>query len=346
MTSTTEPHALNKARFSRRQFIKIMALAGGLVGLGAGLDRAPSSGGVQRVQETRLLLGTVANLTVIADDPGTARAAIRASFERMASLEAVFSRFRPDSQLTALNTAGRLDAPDPALRDVLARAVEYGDLTGGAFDVTVEPVLALYRARAAQGRLPDTAELAQAEALVDYRRIALDAERVTFSQPGMAITLDGIAKGHIIDAGAAVFAGYGFDRVLVELGGDMQALGRAGGRPWQVGIQPPRAGDAEFAAVTQLDNRALATSGDYMNAFTPDFRLNHILDPHTGVSPLALSGASVIASTACDADALATAMMVLGPVEGLALVERLAGVEALLIGKDGSLTRSAGFPQV
>ncbi|HML22398.1 MAG TPA: FAD:protein FMN transferase [Aggregatilinea sp.] len=343
--SNPESSALNKTRFSRRQFIKITALAGGVVALGGvGLDLARSPG-VQRVQETCLLLGTVANLTVISDDPGTARAAIRASFERMAALEGIFSRFRADSQLTALNTTGRLDAPDPALRDVLARAVEYGDLTGGAFDVTVEPVLALYRARAVENRLPDADELARAEALVDYRRIALSADRITLDQPGMAVTLDGIAKGYIIDTGAAVFVGYGFDRVMVELGGDMQALGSAGSRPWQVGIQPPRAGDAEFAAVTQIDNRALATSGDYMNTFTPDFRLNHILDPHTGASPLALSSASVIAPTACDADALATAMMVLGPVDGLALVERLVGVEALLIAKDGSVTRSSGFPE-
>jgi thiamine biosynthesis lipoprotein len=344
MTSKIESSALKKS-LSRRQFIKITALAGGVAALGgAGLDLARSPG-IHRVQDTRLLLGTVANLTVISDDPGTARTAIRASFERMAELEGIFSRFRADSQLTTLNTTGRLDAPDPALRDVLARSIEYSVLTEGAFDVTVEPVLALYRTRSAEGRLPEADELAQAEALVDYRHLALGTDRVTLAKPGMAVTLDGIAKGYIIDAGAAVFVGYGFDRVMVELGGDMQALGSAGSRPWQVGIQPPRAGDAEFAAVTQIDNRALATSGDYMNTFTPDFRLNHILDPHTGASPLALSSASVIAPTACDADALATAMMVLGPVDGLALVERLAGVEALLIGKDGSVTRSSGFPE-
>ncbi len=328
------------SRLSRRQFIRITAAAGLLVAGGVGLAELTRS--TERIHETRLLLGSIANLTVISADAVHARAAVNAAFERMAALEDVFSRFRPESQLSQLNANGVLSNPHPELTAVLTKAVAYGDLTDGAFDVTVEAVLKPYREAAKTGGLPNDAVIAAARGLVDYRQIDLRTDVIRLNRPGMALTLDGIAKGYIIDAGATVLREYGFEQVMVELGGDLQTYGNTAGHPWQIGIQQPMAGASPLVA--HLVHAAMATSGDYMYTFTPDRRLHHIIDPHNGVSPDELSSASVIAPTACDADALATSLMVLGANAGLALVARLPDVEALVISKQGSIRQSANFP--
>ena len=333
-------------RLSRRQFIRMTAIAGLFAASGAGLAARLATPAV-RTQETRLLLGSIANLTVISPYPDQAQAAIAASFDRMAALEDVFSRFRPHSALSQLNSDGYISEAHPALREVLVKAVDYGHLTRGAFDVTVEPVLRLYREATKTGKLPEPSAVVAAQELVDYRRIAIAGDSVRLGKSGMAVTLDGIAKGYIIDAGVNALREYGFEQVMVELGGDLQAHNDAGSRPWQVGIQQP-VPDTDTVAntplVTQVTNRALATSGDYQYTFTPDRRLHHIIDPDSGISPGELASASVMARTACDADALATAIMVMGAQAGLALVEGLPDTAALVISKQGAVHFSARFP--
>ena len=328
------------SRLSRRNFIRLtagLAVAGG-VGL-AELARAARS--AERVQEARMLLGSIAHLTVISPDGARARAAINAAFDRMGAFEDVMSRFRPHSQLSQLNASGVVTNPHPALKTVLTKAVAYGDLTGGAFDVSVEAVLRYYRGASQRGSLPDADVIAAARELVDYHQISIGDDAIRLNRHGMALTLDGIAKGYIIDAGAAVFREYGFEQVIVELGGDLQAYGSAEQRAWQVSIEQPQGG---APLVAQIVNRALATSGDYLYTFTPDRRLHHIIDPLNGVSPDELSSVSVIAPTACDADALATALMVMGSTAGLALIDRLPDTEALVISKRGVIRTSANFP--
>ena len=332
-------------RLSRREFIRLTACAGLALAGGVGLaELARSRQAVDQVQETRMLLGSLAHLTVISPNSAQARAAVTAAFDQMTALEDVFSRFRPDSQLSQLNTNGRLSNPPASFKAVLTKAVAYGDLTGGAFDVTVEAVLRQYRGAAQAGTLPSTEQIDAAQQLVDYRQIAITDSAISLTRPGMAVTLDGIAKGYIIDAGAQVLREHGFEQVLVELGGDLQTYGTADAHPWQVSIEQPDRAAASTPIRAQLVNRALATSGDYQYTFTPDRRLHHILDPHSGVSPDELSSASVIAPTACDADALATALLVMGADAGLALIARLPDFEALVISKQGSIRQSAHFP--
>lgn len=333
------------ARLSRRQFIRMTAIAG-LVTASGGLlfNLARSGPRAERIQETRMLLGSIAHLTVISADRDRARSAVVAAFDRMAALEDVFSRFRPHSQLSLLNTAGSLSDPHPELKTVLTKAVWYGDLTGGAFDVTIEPVLRRYRQSAVAGTLPNQEQIAAARQLVDYRQIEIADDMIRLNWPGMAITLDGIAKGYIIDAGVAVLREFGFEQVLVELGGDLQTYGNAATHPWQVTIQQPTGMVSGPPIIAQLVRRAMATSGDYQYTFTPDRRLNHILDPHTGVSPDELSSATVVAPTACDADALATSLMVMGADAGLAMITVQPDAEALVISKSGVVRRSVHFP--
>jgi FAD:protein FMN transferase len=328
---------------SRRRFLRITATAGVLLAGGAGLAHNLAASR-QRVAESRLLLGGLANITLISDQPQQARVAITAAFDRMEALEAIFSRFQPQSQLSRLNAAGQLSAAHPALREVLTRAVDYGELTHGAFDITIEPVHRLYRQHAQNGELPKASAVQAARQLVDYRQIEISGDTVRLGMAGMAITLDGIAKGYIVDQGAAALREHGFESVLVELGGDLHTLGGAGDRPWQIGIRQPTPEPAARELVAQLRGAALATSGDYLHTFTPDRRLHHILEPDSGLSPGELASASVMATTTCDADALSTALLVMGAARGLDLIDRLAGVEALVIAKDGAVQPTPGFP--
>jgi thiamine biosynthesis lipoprotein len=336
----------NRSRLSRRQFLKITAISSAFAGLGAlGIDALHDDLQIRRVQTTRLLLGTVANITLITDRTHDAEAAIEAAFFNMTALERVMSRFQPDSQLSHINASGEVRDPHPALVDVLRQAVYYGDLTGGAFDVTIEPVLALYRGYARTGQLPPPEEIDRQRALVNYHDLVIGAEHIRLRQPGMAITLDGIAKGYIIDQGAGELRRRGFGEVLVELGGDMQAWGSAGDRPWQIGLQSPRKTMADQTRrVTHIQDCALATSGDYMQPFTPDFRLHHILNPRTGASSPELSSASVIAPTACDADALATAAMVLGADKVTQLLITLPDTAGAFVDKAGRWHQTPNFP--
>ncbi len=331
-------------KLSRRQFLSITASAGLLLAGGLGVASRSKAQAAEAFRDSRLVMGSIANLTIISTDAAQARAAISAAFDRMQGLEAVLSRFREQSQLSQLNTVGWLTDAHPALVEVLTRAVAYGHLTGGAFDVSIEPVHKLYREQALLGKLPTHNDVEAARQYVNYRAIEINPGSVRFKQAGMAVTLDGIGKGYIIDQGAAVLREYGFDNVLVEIGGDMNALGQPAERPWQISIEQPDTALAQQPLIAHLSSIALATSGDYLNSFTVDHRLNHILDPQSGISPLELASASVIAPTACDADALATALIVMGKARGLELAEQLEDVEALVIAKKGAIHQTADFP--
>lgn len=282
-------------------------------------------------------MGTRVHLTVVGADADAAQAALEATFGAMARLIAVFDHRQPTSALAELNRTGRLASAPAELRDVLQRALAYGALTGGAFDVTVKPLL-----DARRDGSPDPARL---RARVDYREVHVGESGIWLGIPGAEITLDGIAKGRVIDGGLEALRQLGFSNTLVEAGGDLRTAGpRADGAPWQVGIAHPRKTETgEILTVLGLLNRAVATSGDYMNAFTADFGQHHIIDPRTGSSPLELASATALAATAMDADALSTSLMVLGAEEGLALAERLAGVEAVLVTKDMRVLKTRGL---
>lgn len=324
---------------SRRQFLKITAAAGGLIAAG-GVLGWKVAGSASPVHETRTLMGTLINLTVVAAHESQGRAAIEATFAEMERLIRYFDHRQPDSLVTRLNQHGRLVGVPPELIDLLTQARHYGELSGGAFDIAVKPLLDAYRAGAVASFSADQAG--------GYRHIGLAGDRIEFERSGMAITLDGIAKGRVVDAATATLQANGFDNILVEAGGDLVGRGqRSDGRPWRVGVANPRPQTgAGVLAVLPVWGQAVATSGDYINYFSQDFSRHHIIDPRTGRSPAELASVSVLAPTATAADALSTAIMVLGRAEGLALVTQLPGVEALVITKAMEVERSPGFPTV
>lgn len=236
---------------------------------------------------------------------------LRAEIDR---LEGVFSLYRPDSALVRLNRDGILEAPPLELVELLARAQAVSALTGGAFDVTVQPLWVLHAAHLRHGTTPTPEEIAAARALVDWRGVEVTPGRIRLARAGMAVTLNGIAQGFITDRVAAMLKDAGLDRVLVSLG-ETRALGpHPDGRPWTV--VPGRG-----AAPLPLEDGALATTEPAMSGA-------HVLDPATGRPGGDPRRITVAAPTATTADALSTALALLPEAHHAAVLHRSGATAA------------------
>lgn len=328
---------------SRRQVLRIVAVGGIAAGTAWKFGRSNSTSD-SAVSETRTLMGTTVNLTVLGPDRENARAAVDATLSRMAALESKLSRYRDDSEVGRLNRSGSIDNAGKDLLALLALGRTLHEMGDGAFDLTIQPVVDLYRDHLANHQTLPAAELvSERRKLVDGKAIVVDGTQVSFAQKGMALTLDGIGKGYIVDRAVDELRSRGFGNVLVEAGGDLVAAGaKSNNRAWRLGIRRPRSAMTKMLRVDAKD-RAIATSGDYLQPFTPDFRLHHILDPRTGVSAPELASSTVMAPNAALADGLATLTMVLGARGGRQIIESMDDCEACFIGKDLRVTRTSGF---
>ncbi|MBL9131335.1 MAG: FAD:protein FMN transferase [Verrucomicrobiaceae bacterium] len=318
---------MNTQKFSSHSRRRFFALA-----TGALISSCARQRGIQPFARSSKALGATVTMTVLHADESAANVALDAAFAELERIESVMSLYRRESQISRLNRDGALDAPDASLIEVLRFAAEVAEKSRGAFDVTVQPLWAL------KGMKPDAATLA----LVDWRKVELGEKRIQLA-PGMAITLNGIAQGYAADAAMRVMRKHDVEHALIDAGEFSAHGNNAENAPWHIGIQHPRERDA-FAALTKLEDRCLATSGDYETAFSDDFSRHHILDPHTGESPGELASVSVLAPSAMSADALSTTLFVLGAKRGIDFLSHYPGTDALLILKDGRRVATAGFP--
>lgn len=329
-------------RYSRRQVLQI-------IGVSAAVGAAWKLGLTGRdklveVSESRVLMGTVVNLTVIGQNKNEADTAVTASLDHMTHLETILSRHMADSELSRLNRDGRLTNASQPLLDLIAQSAQISDISNGAFDITVKPLLDLYQDYQKQDALPPETAVAAAQQLVNYQNIQISGQTITFAKQGMAITLDGIAKGYIVDEGTAVLRQNGFTNIMVEAGGDLMASGeKATAQPWRIGLQSPRPQADTVLAKFNLSNQAAATSGDYMQPFTADLSQHHILDPRTGYSAPELASVTITAPSVMLADGLATAVTVLGSEAGINLINQLAHTEAYLVTKELVTIATDGF---
>lgn len=279
-----------------------------------------------------LAFGTVVSIKVLHDDARQAELALADALAEARKVDALMSIYRPGSEVHTLNRDGRLARPDPHLLAVLNQARRLAAQTGGAFDITVQPLWDL--ARTGKSRAP-------ALPLVGWQRMQLDAAGLTL-EPGMAITLNGIAQGYALDLARAALQARGIRHALIDTG-EFGTLGTAeGGRPWMLGVRDPRREEAHIG-ILQMDGRAVATSGDYATAFTPDFSSHHIFDPATGASPAELAAVTVAAPSGILADGLSTAFMVMGAQRSLALAASMPGVDLVAIDKAGRRWQSPGL---
>ncbi len=308
-------------------------------------------------------MGTRIGISLRADGPDRAQEAAHEAFGLLDRLTGILNRYDSGSALSELNRSGRLSDPPPELVRVVRRAIDAGRHTSGAFDPTVAPLVdlfggdvprvppgaisaawaALREDRAREPATPDAAALRDAIALVGAERVKCDGSRIGFDREGMRLTLDGVAKGWIVDALVQHLEEAGIRDYLVDAGGDIRVAGRPEpGRPWTVAVQDPWKRD-EWPDVIGLTRGAVATSGSYEFYFDPERSRHHIVDGSHGMSPVEASSVTVVAPEAAAADALATAVFVLGPVRGLRLIEATAGCECLLVAPDGARHGSTGW---
>jgi thiamine biosynthesis lipoprotein len=266
-------------------------------------------------QFTQVHMGLPVRLVLYAPDRTFAEDTARAAFSRIAELDQVMSDYRPDSELRKLERhAGEPVRVSPDLMSVLSRAVAIAAATGGAFDPSAGPLVALWRQSRKSGRLPDRSSLMTARALVGWRRIELDPARSTvrLTRPGMRLDLGAIAKGYILQEALRAMRALEVTRALVESGGDIVAGDPPPGREgWHVEVEGADTAFARRAA--HLTNAALASSGPSSQFVEINgVRYSHIVDPRTGLGVTSTRVARVIAEDAATADALATALTVLG----------------------------------
>ena len=306
---------------SRRRFLTICAAALSL-GPAATLAAPP-------LRWRGLALGAEAEITLRGDREHAGRA-LRDAKRELRRIERLFSLYDPDSALSQLNAAGRLDPADQDFLDLLHVCDRVHGLTGGLFDPSVQP---LWRLLARAGALPPTADLERARALVDWRAVSFGESGIVLDRPGMALTLNGIAQGYATDRVTAVLAEAGYAASLVNIGEF-----RAGDGAWRVGVADPRQG---LVATQELSQAAVATSSPgALSLLGGDQTVGHILRPDRPLGAALWSTVSVTARNATLADGLSTAMtfMTSEAIEEIAAKEPdLLGV--LLVSRDGSLER-------
>ena len=315
---------------TRRRFIRIAAAAT-LAQLAGPMS---SVRGEDRIAAWRgMTMGTLTRIEV--RDPDRARAArvLAAAAEEITRLEKLFTLYEADSALVRLNRDGRLDDPPFDLVRLLAEACEFSVRTGGAFDVTVQPIWQAYAAHFfapnADPAGPPADAIRRAADLVGYRGLEVEPGGIRLARAGMGLTLNGIAPGYMTDRIVELLKNEGFAHALVDLG-EIRAIGaRSGQEPWRAGIRDPF-DSARLAMTVPLADQALSTSGGYGFRFDRDGCFHHIFDPSSGGCPHGYASVSVLAPTATAADALSTACYLMPP-DALAAALRAGGATRAIV---------------
>jgi len=290
----------------------------------------------------RLVMGTFARAVVIAEDTNTAKKCIETALAEIHKVDDLMSDYKSDSEISKLNRDGFKTAVrlSQSTYEVLQRSIEFSKLTDGAFDVTVGPLVDLFRITKDKQTPPTEDEISQAKSKVGFEKLKLDDRNrtVKFAVDGMRLDLGGIAKGYAVDKAIEAMQTCGAVGGMVDIGGDIRCFGEPpeGRNHWVIGVQNPNLdnyiSEQDLALKLKLANGAVATSGDYQQfVLIEGRRHSHIIDRRTGTSTEGLSSVTIIADNATDADALATAVSVMGAEKGLALIEKLPGTEAILI---------------
>jgi thiamine biosynthesis lipoprotein len=296
--------------------------------------------------QTEFVLGTACSVNLYGQ--GT-RETYRKIFDRLREIENAMSAGLADSDLGRINAAAGLEAvaAGPDTIGTLKRAVYFAELTGGAFDPTVGPLVKLWGIGSGNERIPGEDEIAAALSLVNWRDILIDEEAGTvfLRRPGMELDLGAIAKGYAADEAARIAAGAGIERALIDLGGNILVYGaKKDGSPWRVGIQNPLGGRGAYIGVAEVRDKTLVTSGVYERFFeSGGRRYHHILSTRTGYPvDSGLLSVTVISGNSMDADALSTSLFALGYEKGRALAESLENTEAIFIFEDRSVRGAFG----
>src|SRR5262245_7710851 len=328
---------------TRRRALRIFAAAAGLPLMIAGVRATAPKG--QFHSWNGDVLGAASELTLWHTDAAFAQRTILKVRREIDRYDRLFSLYRADSEISRLNEAGKLIKPSPELRKLIEESQHLSELSGGAFDISVQPLWRLYEAHfwSHTEVQPDIAARARdvAHALVDFRRIESGSTTIAFARAGMAITLNSIAQGYITDAIADMLRNEGFESAVVDLG-EFRTIGHhPDGHPWRLGIRDGRT-PSGVDRMVELEDMALAVSGGYGTTFEPSGRFNHIFDPRTGASANTLVDVAVIGPSATIANGLSTAICAGGEALAPTLLAAYPQMRVIITRLDGtSLTLTA-----
>jgi FAD:protein FMN transferase len=315
-----------------------------LVGCGGRSRPAP-----HLVERASPAMGSELRLTAWTGDEVATLAAFDAAFAEFERLDALMSVWRPGSDVLRLNAAAgdRPVALQPAVIEVLTIAQQVSEWTDGTFAVTFGALSDLWRFDHDQDNtIPDPAIVRQRLPLADYRGLEIDARAGTafLRRKGMRVHLGGIGKGYAVDRVVAMFRSRGLKDFMIQAGGDLYVAGVKDGRPWRLGIRDPRGPADRSFALLDLSDGTFSTSGDYERFFVKDGRrYHHILDLRVGEPARLCRSVTLVTDRAVLADALAKGVFILGPDEGMALIERLPGVEGVIVSATNQVLVSSGL---
>lgn len=299
------------------------------------------------VKRTQMHMGTLVSITAVAPDKSSAQASIEAGFHEIKRLEQLLSTWIQSSEVSQINTAAgeRPVVIGPETLELVLRSLEMAGLTDGGFNIAIGPAVEAWSVIDRQ-RIPSHAELQSLKPLVDWTTIQIDrkARTIFLPKPGMRIDVGGIGKGYAADRAVVVMRKAGAQGGVIALSGDIKTFGDLPGKNgFPVGIRHPRQ-EGALVATIDLKDEAISTAGDYERYFERDgIRFHHILDPDSLESARKCQSVTVIAAEGTVADGLDTGIFVLGPERGMALVERLPDVEAVIIDDQGRMTVSSGL---
>jgi len=287
-----------------------------------------------------LLFGSYVKIKVLEPNRLKANQAVEKALSEMARLDSLFSLYNPASEINQINRLGK-GKLSKDFKNLLAKSLEVSEKSNGAFDITVLPLIQYWKGYFKSEKIPDNLELKHQLKLVDYRKIKIENDSV-FLPESFKIDLGGIAVGYSIDRAVEILKQAGIKTGLIDAGGDIMGFGD---RKWKVAVKNPR-GEGLLRTFS-IQNRGIATSGDYEKFFMKDgIRYHHIMNPKTGYPAWGCCSVTVIAPDAITADAYSTTIFVLGVKDGLALAEKMNGVEAFIIADESGNLRqyqSAGI---
>ncbi len=332
----------------RRSFLKLS----GLLGLGVAttallpIEQAEAvlfGKKEYKVSRTGLAMGTYVSMTAIHSSRDEAEQAIGLAFEEIDRLSRILSRHDSSSPVSELNRAGYLKAAPQEVLELVARSIYYNRQTGGAFDVTVKPLVDLYKESFKSGSKPTESEVQAVLQRVGAEHLRFEGGNIRLMREGMGLTLDGIAKGYIVDRAAEWLTANGVVNHLINAGGDIRTSGSAAkGKPWTIAVQDP-AKQKQYPDLIRMTSGAIATSGNYEVFYDREKVFHHIVDSRTGSSPELSASVTVKANTVMDADALSTSVFVMQPTAGVKFINGQSGCECLVVANDGRVSESVGW---
>jgi len=298
---------------------------------------------LKKTEEARDLMNTSFTITVYDSDIPKSEKAIEMAFKEIERIESLLSHTKNTSEVYRLNRDGTIEGYSEDLYVNMQKALYYSEISEGAFDITVQPILDLFTKTFSELKRPPTEdEIKKALELVNYKNIEFSRQKIKFKKADMKITLGGIAKGYAVEKAAEILEKNGIKHALVNAKSSIKAIGNKGNEDWIIALQNPR-NPKEYVTVINLNNKSISTSGDYERYFDENKTFHHIIDPKTGYSADDLISVTIITDNAFDADALSTSVFVLGKEKGLDLIKRLGNAEGLIITRDKEIIKSSGF---